>query len=66
MVMKVEVERFSVISSKPFESVVQSVKTAVGHPDMAEFAKATKSARNSATAASSKKRMAKTSPRSCA
>ena len=42
---RVEVERFSVISSKPFQQIVASLKSAVGHPDMAEFARATKSAR---------------------
>jgi uncharacterized protein (DUF302 family) len=42
---RVEVERFSVISSKPFQQIVASLKSAVGHLDMAEFARATKSAR---------------------
>jgi uncharacterized protein (DUF302 family) len=42
---RVEMERFSVISSKPFQAVLAALKGAVGHPDMAEFAKATKSAR---------------------
>ena len=42
---RVEMERFSVISSKPFQAVLAALKAAVGHPDMAEFAKATKSAR---------------------
>ena len=42
---RIEVERFSVISSKPFQQIVASLKSAVGHPDMAEFARATKSAR---------------------
>lgn len=45
MLRKVEVERFSLTSSRPFESVVQSVRAAVGRPDMTEFAKATKGAR---------------------
>ena len=40
---RIEIERFTVISSKPFKSVVQSVKSGVGHPDMAGFTKATKS-----------------------
>lgn len=44
-VNKVEVERVSVVSSKPFEAVVQSVKAGIGHPDMVEFARATKNAR---------------------
>ncbi len=42
---RVEVERFSVTSSKPFQQIVASLKSAVGHPDVAEFARATKSAR---------------------
>jgi hypothetical protein len=41
---RVEIERFSLISSKPFQSVLAALKAAVGHPDMAEFAKATKGA----------------------
>jgi uncharacterized protein (DUF302 family) len=42
---RVETERFSVIFSTPFQAVLAAVKAAVGHPDMAEFAKATKGAR---------------------
>ena len=42
---RVEAERFGVISSKPFQQIVASLKSAVGHPDMAEFARATQSAR---------------------
>ena len=42
---RVEMERFSVISSKPFQEILASLKSAVGHPDMAEFARTTKSAR---------------------
>ena len=44
-VRKVEIERFSLISSKPFEVVVAALKAAVGLPDMVEFLKATKGAR---------------------
>jgi uncharacterized protein (DUF302 family) len=44
-VRKVEIERFSVTSSKPFEAVVTALEAAVGHPDMVEFGKATKAAR---------------------
>src|SRR5215475_14186673 len=36
-VRKVEIERFSVTSSKPFEDVLAELKAAVGRPDMAEF-----------------------------
>jgi uncharacterized protein (DUF302 family) len=42
---RVEMERFSLISSKTFQSVLAALKAAVGHPDMAEFAKATKGTR---------------------
>jgi uncharacterized protein (DUF302 family) len=42
---RVEMERFSLISSKPFQSVLAALKASVGHPDMAEFAKATKGTR---------------------
>jgi uncharacterized protein (DUF302 family) len=44
-ITKIEVERVSVISSKPFEKVVEAFKAAVGRPDMIEFAKATTEAR---------------------
>jgi uncharacterized protein (DUF302 family) len=42
---RVEIERFSVTSSKPFELVVTALREAVGHPDMGEFFKATMEAR---------------------
>src|SRR5712691_3000476 len=42
---RIEMERFSLISSKPFQAVLAALKAAVGHPDMAEFAKATNSGR---------------------
>jgi hypothetical protein len=42
---RVEMERFSVVSSKPFQEIVASLKSALGRPDMEEFARATKSAR---------------------
>ena len=45
MITKIEVERVTVISSKPFEKVVEALKAGVGRPDMIEFAKATKGAR---------------------
>jgi uncharacterized protein (DUF302 family) len=43
-IRKMEIERFSVTSSKPIEKVVAALKAAVGQPDMAEFARATKGA----------------------
>ena len=45
-VRKVEIERFSVTTSKPFEVVVAALKEAVGRPDMVEFVNATKAARS--------------------
>ena len=44
-IRKVEIERFSVTSSKPFEAVLAALEATVGHPDMVEFVKATKAAR---------------------
>lgn len=44
-IKKVEIERFSVTSSKPFEVVVGALEAAIGHPDMFEFVKATQCAR---------------------
>jgi uncharacterized protein (DUF302 family) len=41
MISKVEVERFSLISSRPFDLVLAAIKDAIGHPDMAEFWKST-------------------------
>jgi hypothetical protein len=44
-IKRVEIERLSVTSSKPFEAVVTALKAAVGHPDLAEFFKARNGAR---------------------
>jgi uncharacterized protein (DUF302 family) len=41
---KVEVERFSLTSSKPFDAVVAALKSAVGQPDIVEFFKASRAA----------------------
>src|SRR5438309_3399965 len=41
MIRKIEVERFTLNSSKPFDQVVAALNSAVGHPDMAEFWKST-------------------------
>jgi uncharacterized protein (DUF302 family) len=46
MIKKIEIERFSVTSSKPFDQVVAAVNAAIGHPDMAEFARSTHQARS--------------------
>jgi uncharacterized protein (DUF302 family) len=37
MIRQVEMERFSVISSKPFDAVVAAIKASIGHPNMAEL-----------------------------
>jgi uncharacterized protein (DUF302 family) len=44
MIMKIEVERLTVISSKPIEQVVAGIKAAVGKPNTAEFWKSTHAA----------------------
>jgi uncharacterized protein (DUF302 family) len=46
MIRKIEIERFSLTSSKPFDQVVAAVNAAVGHPDMAEFSRSTHEARS--------------------
>src|ERR1700748_1933880 len=43
---KVEVERFSLTSSKPFDAIVAALKSAVGQPDIVEFFKATRAAKS--------------------
>ena len=45
MIATVEVERFSLTSSRPFDNILAAIKAAVGHPDMVEFAKTTAGAR---------------------
>ena len=45
MITTVEVERFSLTSSRPFDKILAAIKGAVGHPDMVEFATATAAAR---------------------
>ena len=46
MIAKIEIERFSLTTSKPFDEVVAGVNGAIGHPDMAEFARSTHEARS--------------------
>ena len=48
MISKIEVERFTLTSSKPFDQVVAAFNSAVGHPDMAEFWKSTHRAQSDA------------------
>lgn len=46
MIKKIEIERFSLTASKPFDEVIACVNGAIGHPDMAEFARSTHEARS--------------------
>jgi uncharacterized protein (DUF302 family) len=46
MIKKIEIERFSLTSSKPFDRVLTAVNAAIGHPDMTEFARSTHEARS--------------------
>jgi uncharacterized protein (DUF302 family) len=46
MLRKIEIERFSIISKKPFDEVLAAISGGVGHPNMVEFWKSTKSAQN--------------------
>jgi hypothetical protein len=39
-----EVERFSIVSSKPFDAVVAALKSAVGQTDVADYVRATRAA----------------------
>jgi len=48
MIRKIEVERFTLRSSKPFDEVVAALNSAVGHPDMSEFWKSTDRAQSDA------------------
>jgi uncharacterized protein (DUF302 family) len=43
-ITKLEIERFAVTSSKPFETVMAALKAGVGRLDLVKFAKASKSA----------------------
>ena len=45
MIRKVELERFSLTSSKPFDKVLAAINDEIGHPDMAEFWGATQETR---------------------
>jgi len=46
MINKIEIERFSLNSSKPFDQVVEAINAGIGHPDMAEFGRSTHEARS--------------------
>jgi hypothetical protein len=36
MIATVQIERFSLTSSRPFDEILAAIKAAVGHPDMVE------------------------------
>jgi uncharacterized protein (DUF302 family) len=46
MIRKIEIERFSLTTSKQFDQVIAGVNAAIGHPDMAEFGRSTHEARS--------------------
>ena len=46
MIKKIEILRFSLSSSKPFDQVVAALNAGIGHPDMADFFKSTHEARS--------------------
>src|ERR1700719_4119662 len=46
MTKKIEIERFSLTTSKQFDEVIAGVNAAIGHPDMAEFGRSTHEARS--------------------
>jgi len=46
MITKIEIERFSLTTSKPFDEVIAALNAAIGHPDMAEFGRSTHEARS--------------------
>jgi uncharacterized protein (DUF302 family) len=45
LIKKIEIERFSITTSKPFDQVVAAIDSAIGHPDVAEFSRASQDAR---------------------
>jgi uncharacterized protein (DUF302 family) len=45
-IAKVEVERFSLTSSKPFDAVVAALKSAVGQPNIVEFFQQTRATKS--------------------
>jgi uncharacterized protein (DUF302 family) len=48
MIRKVELERFTIISARPFDEIVAAIKASIGNPNMAEFAKSTLGAKSAA------------------
>jgi len=48
MIKKIEIERFSLITSKEFDDVVATINAVIGHPDMTEFWSSTQKTRSAA------------------
>jgi uncharacterized protein (DUF302 family) len=48
MIREVEMERFTMISARPFDEVVAAIKISIGNPNMAEFWKSTQQAKSAA------------------
>ena len=46
MIKTIEIERFSLTTSKQFDEVIAGVNAGIGHPDMAEFGRSTHEARS--------------------
>jgi uncharacterized protein (DUF302 family) len=46
MIKKIEIERLSITSSKPFDQVVAALEAAIGRLDMAEFGRASNDSRS--------------------
>ena len=46
MIRKVEMERFTVISARPFDDIVAGIKASIGNPNMAKFVKSTQEAKS--------------------
>ena len=46
MTRKLEIERFTLTSLKPFDGIIASLDAAVGHPDLAEFWESTRRTRS--------------------
>ena len=46
MIRKIEIERFSLTTSKRFDEVIAGLNAGIGHPDMAKFRRSTHEARS--------------------
>jgi hypothetical protein len=48
MIRKMEMERFTAISARPFDELVSAIKTSIGNPNTAEFWKSIQEAQSAA------------------